>query len=112
MSARSNLESVVQATATSNGSIREALERAARRHRDPEFVERLDQLRAELATLTTVDLVARADRHHLGRFEMRSVMVEAIATHEVGHALLVERWVAGEEMHPVEGDVDDEAGWP
>lgn len=107
----SNMASVLRNAAPEAGSIREALERAAKRHRDPEFVERLDQLRAELATLPTVDLVARCDRHHLGSFEVRSVMIEAIATHEVAHALLVERWMAGEEMQPVEGDVDG-SDWP
>lgn len=104
---RSNLEAVVQATATGNGATyREVFEREARRHRDPEHVRRLDERRAELAMLPSAELVRRAASHHLPREEVRSVLIEAIAKHEVAHDLLVDRFMQGEEMMSLEGDVD------
>lgn len=109
---RSNLESVVQATAARDAATyREVFEREARRHRDPEHVRRLDQRRGELATLPSAELVRRAASHHLPREEVRSVLIEAIAKHEVAHELLVDRFMQGEEMMPLEGDVDG-GDWP
>lgn len=106
---RSDLESVVQATAMRGGATyREVFEREARRHRDPEHVRRLDERRAELATLPSAELVRRAASHHLRMppDALRFALVEAIATHEVAHELQVERYMQGEEMMPLEGDVD------
>ena len=112
MDNESNMASVVRSAAADGGSIREAIARAAKRHQDPEYAARLDALRAEQATVPTVDRGARAERHHLGQFEIRSVLIEAIASHEVAQALTVVGCMEGEEMHPVEGDLVEEAGWP